>query len=105
MQNAHGTYAEQRADIKMLHAVHIRNSRLALTVDKLKRPKMQHNLKNIPARYDVRHHNGNNGRGPVDRRIRAFLSGETHGEDVLRALYGNVADEPIPARLLAILKR
>jgi hypothetical protein len=72
-------------------------------VDKPKRPKMQHNLKTLPAHH-VHHHN-NNGRGSVDRRIRAFLSGETHGEDVLHALYGSVAGEPIPERLLAILKQ
>jgi hypothetical protein len=103
MHEAHETYASEPVDTKVLHAVHIRKSPLASTVDKPKRPKMQHNLKMIPAQHDIRHHD--NGRGPVDRRIRAFLSGETHGEDVLRALYGNVADEPVPARLLAILKR
>jgi hypothetical protein len=65
---------------------------------------MQHNLRTIQAHHHVRHHNDNTGHGPVDRRIRAFLSGETHGEDVLRTLYGNVVDEAIPARLLAILK-
>ena len=40
----------------------------------------------------------------VDRRIRAFLSGESHGEDVLGALYGSIADEPVPERLRAMLK-
>jgi len=72
-------------------------------VDKPKRPKMQHNLESFPAHH-VHHHIDNSGRGSVDRRIRAFLSGETHGEDVLHALYGSVAAEPIPERLLAILK-
>jgi hypothetical protein len=43
--------------------------------------------------------------GSVDRRIRAFIAGKSHGEDVLDALYGDVADEPVPARLLALLKR
>jgi hypothetical protein len=43
-------------------------------------------------------------RNSVDRRIRAFLNGEGHGEDVLGALYGRVADEPIPPRLRALLK-
>ena len=62
---------------------------------------MLHNLKmaptySQPARID---------RGPVDRRIRAFVNGETHGEDVLSALYGHVADESIPERLRALLKR
>jgi hypothetical protein len=42
-------------------------------------------------------------RNSVDRRIRAFLNGESHGEDVLGALYGHVADEPIPERLRALL--
>ena len=43
--------------------------------------------------------------GSFDRRIRAFLCGKTHGEDVLAALYGDVGDEPIPERLRAILNR
>lgn len=43
--------------------------------------------------------------GSTDRRIRAFLNGESHGEDVLDALYGHVADEPIPERLRALLRR
>jgi len=43
--------------------------------------------------------------GSIDHRIRAFLNGESHGEDVLDALYGQIADEPLPAKLRAILKR
>ena len=44
--------------------------------------------------------------GSIDRRIRAFLNGESHGEDVLDALYGHAAaDEPVPERLRAILSR
>jgi hypothetical protein len=43
--------------------------------------------------------------GSIDRRIRAFLNGESHGEDVLDALYGHVAGEPIPERLRALLRR
>lgn len=43
-------------------------------------------------------------RHSIDRRIRAFLNGESHGEDVLGALYGGVAAEPIPPRLLTLLK-
>jgi len=43
--------------------------------------------------------------GSIDRRIRAFLNGKTHGEDVLDALYGHITDEPLPAKLRAILKR
>jgi hypothetical protein len=43
-------------------------------------------------------------RNSVDRRIRAFLNGESHGEDVLGALYGGVANEPVPERLRALIK-
>ena len=43
-------------------------------------------------------------RNSIDQRIRAFLSGESHGEDVLGALYGGPAAEPIPQRLRAVLK-
>jgi hypothetical protein len=42
--------------------------------------------------------------GSFDRRIRAFLNGESHGEDVLDALYGHVADEPVPEQLRALLR-
>ena len=42
--------------------------------------------------------------GSIDRRIRDFLNGESHGEDVLGALYGHVADEPLPQRLRALLR-
>jgi hypothetical protein len=69
-------------------------------VDKAKRPTMQHNRKLAAPR----HQTSGASHGSVDRRIRAFLSGETHGEDVLHALYGGVADEPIPERLRALLK-
>ena len=44
-------------------------------------------------------------RHSVDRRIRAFLNGESQGEDVLNALYGSVADEPVPERLRTLLQR
>jgi hypothetical protein len=43
--------------------------------------------------------------GTTDRRIRDFLDGKTHGEDVLNALYGAAMKEPIPERLLAVLRR
>ncbi|HWD60659.1 MAG TPA: hypothetical protein VG308_20415 [Stellaceae bacterium] len=42
--------------------------------------------------------------GSIDRRIRAFLNGESHGEDVLGVLYGRVADEPVPERLRMLLR-
>jgi hypothetical protein len=48
---------------------------------------------------------GHAGSSTTDRRIRAFLNGRSHGEDVLRALYGEVADEPVPDRLRALLRR
>lgn len=60
---------------------------------------MQHNLNIAPSERRPSH----NGYGSIDRRIRAFLSGESHGEDVLGLLYGSVADEPIPERLRALL--
>ena len=40
----------------------------------------------------------------VDSRIRAFLAGDTNGEELLRELYDHVLDEPIPERLSALLK-
>jgi hypothetical protein len=74
-------------------------SRIAL--DKPKRPKMRHNLQiATPNPQSVVGSSG----GSIDRRIRAFLNGETHGEDVLGALYGDAADEPVPERLRTLLK-
>ena len=43
--------------------------------------------------------------GSTDSRIRAFLDGETDGEDLLHAIYDHVLDEPVPERLRAVLKR
>jgi hypothetical protein len=40
----------------------------------------------------------------VDGRIRAFLAGDTDGEDLLHELYDHVLDEPVPERLTALLK-
>ena len=40
----------------------------------------------------------------VDSQIRAFLSGENDGEELLRAIYDHVLDEPVPERLKALLK-
>ena len=40
----------------------------------------------------------------VDNQIRAFLAGDSHGEDLLHAIYDHVLDEPVPERLRALLK-
>jgi hypothetical protein len=40
----------------------------------------------------------------IDEQIRDFLDGETNGEGLLEMLYGDVADEPVPERLLAVLR-
>jgi len=40
----------------------------------------------------------------TDREIRDFLTAKTNGEDLLRALYDHVLDEPVPERLLGVLK-
>jgi Anti-sigma factor NepR len=40
----------------------------------------------------------------VSREIERFLDGETDGSPLFHALYDDVADEPIPERLLAILR-
>jgi len=69
-------------------------------VDNARRRKTRHNLKIAPSD----HRPAGDRDGPVACRIRAFLDGQTHGEDVLGALYGGVADEPIPERLRALLK-
>lgn len=41
----------------------------------------------------------------IDRQIRSFLEGDDDGGELLKGLYGNVADEPIPERLTALLRR
>lgn len=41
----------------------------------------------------------------TEREIERFLSGESDGNLLLSALYGDVADEPIPERLLAVLRQ
>jgi hypothetical protein len=44
-------------------------------------------------------------RSSADARIRAFLAGQTDGEDVLHEIYDHVLDEPIPESMRALLKR
>jgi hypothetical protein len=41
----------------------------------------------------------------IDRQIRAFLDGDSDGGELLRGLYGDISDEPIPARVAALLRR
>ena len=41
----------------------------------------------------------------IDRQIRAFLNGDSEGNELLQGLYGDALDEPVPARLTALLRR
>jgi hypothetical protein len=41
--------------------------------------------------------------GLLDHKIRSFLAGNNDGGVVLEALYGDIIDEPLPARLTALL--
>lgn len=41
----------------------------------------------------------------IDRQIRSFLNGDDDGRELFLGLYGDVADEPIPERLSALLHR
>jgi hypothetical protein len=40
----------------------------------------------------------------IDRQIRSFLDGDSDGHELLQGLYGDAIDEPIPARLTALLR-
>lgn len=40
----------------------------------------------------------------IDRQIRSFLNGDDDGHELFCGLYGDVADEPVPARLTALLR-
>lgn len=40
----------------------------------------------------------------VEDSILRFLNGETDGEDLLNALYGDVLDEPIPTEMLELVR-
>ena len=40
----------------------------------------------------------------VEEQIIDFLEGRTHGEDLLHALHDYVLDEPIPERMLALVR-
>jgi hypothetical protein len=41
----------------------------------------------------------------IDGQIRSFLNGDSNGSELLHGLYGDVIDEPVPARLTALLRR
>ena len=41
----------------------------------------------------------------IDQQIRAFLDGDSDGRELLQGLYGDAIDEPVPARLTALLRR
>jgi hypothetical protein len=102
MQFAHGDFARTWTDTNVLHAVHIVKVASCNPVDKPDKA-MMHNLQTAAATPSAAAIVGS--AGSIDRRIRAFLNGESHGEDVLDALYGHAADEPVPERLRAILSR
>ena len=40
----------------------------------------------------------------VENSILRFLNGETDGRDLFQALYGDVADEPVPEKMLALVR-
>ena len=42
--------------------------------------------------------------GVVESSILRFLNGETDGRDLFQALYGDVADEPVPEKMLALVR-
>ena len=99
MHYPHSKFAQTSMDTNVLQAVHNLQSASRNPVDK---PKSM-----TPAPQTTASHNRSapsGTRNSIDRRIRAFLNGESHGEDVLGALYGHVTDEPIPQRLRGLLK-
>ncbi len=40
----------------------------------------------------------------VENSLLRFLNGETDGRDLFQALYGDVADEPVPEKMLALVR-
>jgi hypothetical protein len=42
--------------------------------------------------------------GVVENSLLRFLNGETDGRDLFQALYGDVADEPVPEKMLALVR-
>jgi hypothetical protein len=98
----HGKFAQTLMDTIVLQAVHKLANASCNPVDRPGEPMMP-NLRITDTLQSSGSTTGS--RGSIDRRIRAFLNGESHGEDVLGALYGATAAEPIPERLLALFKR
>jgi hypothetical protein len=43
--------------------------------------------------------------GVVEHSILRFLNGESDGRDLFQALYGETIDEPVPAEMLALVRR
>lgn len=41
----------------------------------------------------------------IDCQIRSFLNGDSDGHELLQGLYNDPIDEPVPARLTALLRR
>lgn len=41
----------------------------------------------------------------IDRQIRSFLNGNNDGGELLQGLYGDIVDEPVPARMTDLLRR
>jgi hypothetical protein len=97
MRRTHSKFARILTDTNVLQAVHILKVASCNPVDKPDRPMMTNLKIATPRTRSAGSHCS------IDRRIRAFLNGEGHGEDVLGALYGHVADEPVPERLRALL--
>ena len=42
--------------------------------------------------------------GVIEEAILRYLSGETEGQELFQALYGEALDEPIPERMLALVR-
>jgi hypothetical protein len=100
MHQPHGKFARTSMDTNVLQAVHILQNASRNPVDKPDK------AMTLASQITASHNRTapSSSRNSIDRRIRAFLNGESHGEDVLGALYGHVADEPVPQRLRALLK-
>jgi hypothetical protein len=102
MRQMHGKFARTSMDTNVLQAVHISTVASCETLDKPDKAMMTE-IQTAAALHPAPVFSRS--AGSIDRRIRAFLNGESHGEDVLGALYGQVAAEPVPERIRALLRR